>query len=268
MSLSVLIRLLTGLSLAAAASVGNAWQTQVNGIVETATTAAVGGPVDLRFRFFGSATGAAELAPGLFRDGVPLDTDGYFSIAIDAPDLTNLPELFVEVAIRPVNTSTWDVLTPRMNLDYADRVLYADRAAITAAVSPGAAGRVSIAPSAIRPAHFRQNEIQQRAAASACPAGQYLSGLAQSGTPICVTLPAGQKGLPGATGGVGVSLKTMSICTATDNVSSCSTACRSMTVVSAGVAPCSATSDGGTCSMSPSTTVPFPRLCCVCRPTE
>lgn len=258
-------RCCVGLVLATILGVVNAWEVQVNGVVEDVVAGTIGSPVDLRFRFFAGETGGSELGPGAFRDSVPLDRDGYFSIAIDAPPFQTV---FVEVAVRPANTATWDVLAPRMNLDHADRALYADRAATAITVSPGAVGRDAIASGAILPSHFRQGEVQQRGATSLCPTGQYLSGLAQSGAPICVTLPPGQKGPPGVPGGVGVSLSTMSICTATNTVTSCATACRSMTVVAANVAPCTAASDGGTCSMSPSTTVPFPRLCCVCRPTE
>jgi len=85
------------------------------------------GPYDFQFALYDAATGGSQVGSTLTRDDVGV-TDGLFTVELDFGDVFNGEERWLEIAVRPGDsTGAYTTLSPRQLLTAAPYALHARR---------------------------------------------------------------------------------------------------------------------------------------------
>jgi hypothetical protein len=135
-------------------------------------------PFDMQFRLFSAATDGVQIGTTVTATNVPV-TGGLFSVPLNFGVAQFAGERqWLEIAIRPAGTGTFETLTPRTEVTAAP---YAWSAAVALANS---VTTTSIVDGTIGTADINATQIQRRVTGS-CAAGQYVRIVNQDGTVTC-----------------------------------------------------------------------------------
>jgi hypothetical protein len=154
--LAVILFLLTGATMAAAAPTGTAfsYQGRLRGTGGVQT-----GAFDFQFVLYDAAVGGSQVGPILDGEDVAV-TSGLFTVPLDFGPVFDGSARFLEVGVRPGgSTGAFTILTPRQE--------------------------VTAAPHALTSGATADPTAQKRTVAPACASGQYLRALGPDGTPTC-----------------------------------------------------------------------------------
>ena len=152
------------------------------------------GNFDMQFRLYNAQEGGSQLGTTLIANSVAT-SGGLFSVPLDfgPAQFAGEPQ-WLEIAIRPAGSGSYETLSPRTELTAAPYAWGAAAAlansVTTTSIVDGTVATADLANNAVTAAKIDAAQVQRRVTGS-CPTGQYVRIVAQDGSVTCSTDAAG-----------------------------------------------------------------------------